>query len=79
MLFEIKDKEIALFNKINFENKGGKEYIFDKISNLLLEQNYLQKNIEDINDTNDNNCDENNILEFISFIQYKLLNTIECL
>ena len=77
-LFTINDKEIANYNKIIFGNKGGKEFIFDRILNIFMEQKYLNENIYDENNinnvNNDDTGDENQLLEIISYIQYKILN-----
>ena len=65
-LLTIDNEELINYNRYIFESEGGNEYIFEKINNILLEQNNI-KNTE---------LDENeiNILEFINYIKSKLLD-----
>ena len=66
LLFIINDKDIANFNKITFENKGGYEFIFNEIRNLFYEEKI--KNFIENNNVSTNN-DENGLLKFIDLIE----------
>ena len=60
------NEELINFNRYMFEVLGGNEYIFNKLNILIMEKkNYKIK---------EENADELNVLEFISFIQTKLLD-----
>ena len=69
LLLTFHNEEFVNFNRNIFEIKGGNEYIFDKIKFIFLQQNN-PNNKEQIDEIND----EYNILEFIHFIQARLLH-----
>ena len=69
LLLTFHNEEFVNFNRNAFEIKGGNEYIFDKIKFILLQKNNTN-NKEQTDEINE----EYNILEFIHFIQTRLLH-----
>ena len=69
LLLTVHNEEFANFNINIFELKGGNEYIFDKIKFILLQKNNTnnKEQTDEINEIY-------NILEFIHFIQTRLLH-----
>ena len=68
-LLTSQNEDLNNFNRNIFEIKGGNENIFDKINLFFLEQNNIN-NKEKINQL----IKENDLLDYIHFIQNKLLN-----
>lgn len=68
LLFINFNEELVNFNKYTFEILGGKEYVFDKINILFLENKEYNKDNEDKSNI------EYIVLEFINYIQKYLLN-----
>ena len=70
LLFTIKDSDVCDYNKFTFENKGGVEYILDKISNILLEENNIENGVDESDERINK---EEELLSFINFIKNNLL------
>ena len=70
LLFTIKDSDVCDYNKFTFENKGGVEYILDKISNILLEENNIENGVDE---SDERISKEEELLSFINFIKNNLL------